>query len=136
MYDFVGPIRLAQWWAWWVLFLVFSILFLSIASFFCIHYIFCHSEESYFLDDEYDEPGSDSVSSGTYYFRAFSLRFEKLVGSVSVLGYDVFVTIGAESKADIFLRLQFSYLQESSPKVVNSLKRFDAQIPYIFQIRK
>ena len=56
------------------------------------------SEESDSLDDESDGDVSDSSSSGT---RALPLRFDKSVGRVSVLGYDVFVPIGVESKCDI-----------------------------------
>ena len=61
------------------------------------------SDKSYFLDDESGELGSDSRSSGTYSFRAFSLRFDESVGIVSVLGSDVFVPTGVNSKGDIFL---------------------------------
>ena len=37
-----------------------------------------------------------------YYFCAFSLRFENYVGSVSVLGSDIFASTVFESKSDIF----------------------------------
>ena len=49
------------------------------------------SNKSYSLDDESKDDGSDSGSSGTYSFPAFSLRFEKSVGCVSCLGSGVFV---------------------------------------------
>ena len=63
------------------------------------------------LDDEYDKLGSDSGSFGTYFFCAFSLRFENSVGSVSVYG------------------LTFLHQQESISKVVDSLHYSGDQIP-------
>ena len=45
-------------------------------------------DESDSLDDESDELVSDSKSSGTYCFRAFSFIFDKSV--VIILGSDVF----------------------------------------------
>ena len=54
------------------------------------------------LDDESDDDGSDSGSSGTYYFCAFSLRFDDYVGSVSGLGSGIFVPTGFDSKCYIF----------------------------------
>ena len=60
------------------------------------------SDKSDSLDDESDKLGSDSESSGTYYFCAFSLRFDKSIGSGSILGSDVFVTTRADSKSGIF----------------------------------
>ena len=58
------------------------------------------SDESDSLDDESDKLGSDCVSSGTYYFHAFSLRFYDSIGSVSVLRYGIFLPTGVESKGD------------------------------------
>ena len=49
---------------------------------------FLPSDESDLLDDDYEKLGSDSGSSGTYYFCAFSLHFDESV--VSVLGSDIF----------------------------------------------
>ena len=60
------------------------------------------SDESDFLNDESDSDGYNSKSSGTYYFCAFSLRFEYSAGSVGGLGYGVSVPIGVDSKCDIF----------------------------------
>ena len=54
------------------------------------------------LDDDYDKLGSDSGSSGTYSYRAISLRFDNYVGSVSVLGSDNFASTGVQSKCDVF----------------------------------
>ena len=48
---------------------------------------------------------------------------------VSGLGSGVFSTMGVESKSGI-LSLMFLYLQEPSPKLVDSLHSFGAQIPY------
>ena len=56
------------------------------------------SDESDSLYDESDELGSDSGSSGTYSFHAFSLRFDESIGIVSVLGSEVFAPTGFESK--------------------------------------
>ena len=81
------------------------------------------------LDYEYVELGYDSGSSATYYFRAFYLHVDKSVGSVSVLGSEMFAPTGVDSKCDI-LHLTFSHQQELIPKVVNSLKCFGAQITY------
>ena len=58
-------------------------------------------DQSDLLDDESDNDGYDSGSSGTYSFCAFSLRFDDSVGSVSCLGYGVFVPTGVKSKSDI-----------------------------------
>ena len=55
-------------------------------------------ENSYSLDDEYEDDVSDSGSSVTYYFCDFSLRFDNYVGSVNVLGSGVFTPTGVESK--------------------------------------
>ena len=57
-------------------------------------------EESDSPDDESDKLGSDSGSSGTYYYCNFSLRFDESV--VGVLGSNVFAPIGVESKGGIF----------------------------------
>ena len=58
-----------------------------------LSYIFFLSlDESDSLDDESDELGSDTRSSGTYYFCAFSLYFENSAVSVSVLGIYSFFT--------------------------------------------
>ena len=59
-------------------------------------------DESYSFDDEYDELGSESGSSGTYSFYNFSLHFDDSVGSVSVLGSDVSAPTGVDPKGDIF----------------------------------
>ena len=77
-------------------------------------------EESYLLDDEYDNDGSDSGSSGTF---NFSFCFDDSVGHVSGVGYGVFFPIGFKSKCDVFTLLHFSclYQKESSPNVLNSL---------------
>ena len=53
------------------------------------------SDESDLLDDESDNDGSDSGSSGAF---SFPLRFDNSVGRVISLGYGIFVTIGVESK--------------------------------------
>ena len=60
------------------------------------------SDESYLLNDESDNDGSDSVSYGTYYFYAFYLRFDDVVSSVSGLGSGIFVPTVVEFKYDIF----------------------------------
>ena len=59
-------------------------------------------DESDLLNDESDELGSDSGSSGTYSFCAFSLCFDHSVGSVSLFGCGIFAPTGVESKGDIF----------------------------------
>ena len=66
---------------------------------------FLSLNKSYSLNNESDELGSDSGSSGTYYFCAFSLIFDEFV--VSVLGSDVFSPIGFVSKDGIFLSKTF-----------------------------
>ena len=81
-----------------------------------------------FVDDESSNDGSDSGSSVTYYFCAFSLYFYNSVGSFRVLGSGVFAPTVVKSKYDFF-RLTCSHQQESSPKVVDSSKCFGAQIP-------
>ena len=68
---------------------------------------FLSSDEAYSLNDESDDDGSDSGSSGTYSFCAFSLRFDDSVGSVCGLGFGVFVPTGVKSKCDIFAFVVF-----------------------------
>ena len=53
-------------------------------------------DESKFLDDESEKFGSESGSSGTYYFCAFTLNAEYSVAGVSAS--DVFAPIGVKSK--------------------------------------
>ena len=60
-------------------------------------------EELDLLNDESDEIGSDSGYSVTYYFCTLYLPFDKFVGSVSVLGSDIFAPTGVDSKRDIFV---------------------------------
>ena len=72
------------------------------------------SDESDLLDDKFGELGSDYGSSGTYSFCAFSLCFDDSIGSVSVLGSEVFAPTGV------------------SPKVEDSLKYFGSQISDFF----
>ena len=50
------------------------------------------SDESDLIDDDSDFDGSDSGSSGRYYFCTFSFCFEDSVGSVGSLGSGVFCT--------------------------------------------
>ena len=78
-----------------------SVAFFFIASLFYFLY-FLSSYESYLLDYKSGGDGFDSGFSGTYYLCTFSLRFEDYVGSVSGLGFGVFVPTGVESKCDIF----------------------------------
>ena len=59
------------------------------------------------LDDESDKLGSDSGSSGMYYFCAF-FRFDESIVSVNVLGYVVFTPIRVEPKVDQLLALFWS----------------------------
>ena len=68
--------------------------------FYFLYYLSLNESES--LDDDYDDHGLNSGSSGTYSFCAFSLRFYNSVGSVSVLGSGVFSPIGVEYKWGIF----------------------------------
>ena len=65
------------------------------------------SDESGLIDDEYDDDGSDSGSSGTYYFWDLYLRFDYSVGSVSGLAYGIFVPTGVYPKCDIFAFVMF-----------------------------
>ena len=60
-------------------------------------------DESDSLDDESDNDGSDSGSSGTYSFCAFYLHFDDSVGSFSVLGFGIFAPTGIESKGNTFV---------------------------------
>ena len=73
-------------------------LFQYIALFDFDSLYFLSLDKSDLLDDEYGKLGSDSGSSGKYPFRDFSLRFDESIGSVSVLGSDVFAPIEVESK--------------------------------------
>ena len=63
---------------------------------------FLSSEKSDLLNDESDDDGYDSGSSGTYSFCAFSLCFDNSVGSVSPLGYVFFAPTVVGFKGDIF----------------------------------
>ena len=80
------------------------------------------------LDYESDDDGSDSGSSVTYKFPAFSLSFDDSVGSVSVLGSIILYRQGSSPNV-ILLHLTFSYLYQSNPRLVDSLKCFGAQTP-------
>ena len=80
---------------------------------------FLSSDESYSSEDESENDGSESRSSGTYAFCDFYLCLDNSVGSVSSLGSGVFAPTGIESKCDI-LHLTCLYQYELSPKVVNS----------------
>ena len=51
--------------------------------------------------------GLKFVSSGMYYFHAFSLHFENYVVRVSGLGSDIFVPTGVEYKCDNFAFVAF-----------------------------
>ena len=63
---------------------------------------FLSSGELDSLDDESEELGSDSRSSGTYSFHTFSSHFDDSVSSVNVFGSDVFPPTVVESKGGIF----------------------------------
>ena len=65
------------------------------------------SDQSYLFDDESDNDGSESGSSGMCSFPDFSLRFDDTIGCVSGLGSDIFVPTGVESKCDIFSFVMF-----------------------------
>ena len=56
------------------------------------------SEESDYLNDESDDDGYDSGSSGTC---DFTLSFDESIGRVSGLGSGVFFSIGVKSKCDV-----------------------------------
>ena len=58
------------------------------------------SNESDLLDNEYDNDGYGSGSSGTCFFK---LNFDNNVGPVSGLGSDIFVPTGVDSKCDVFV---------------------------------
>ena len=60
------------------------------------------SEKIIFADDEFDDDGSESGSSGTYSFTNCSLRFNNYVGSVGGLRSGIFVPTGVKSICDIF----------------------------------
>ena len=102
MITFFGQIRILQQQFERVLFWALPmILFLS-------HLLFLYSLSSdalYSLDDESGELGSDSGLSGTHYFCAFYLRFDKSIVSVIVLGSDLFAPTGVESKFGRLLAL-------------------------------
>ena len=66
------------------LFLLYLIYFMSL-------------DNIYFLDDESNDYGSDSVSTGTC---AFTLNFDNYVGRVSGVGSGVFVPIVVEYNCD------------------------------------
>ena len=61
---------------------------------------FLSSDESYLLNDESDDDGSGSVSSGKY---SFPFCFDGSVGRVRGLGYGVFLPTGVGSKCDVFV---------------------------------
>ena len=61
------------------------------------------SDGSDLINDESEELGYDSGSSGMYSFRAYSLCFDKFVVSVSILGSDFFAPTGVKSKGGQFL---------------------------------
>ena len=63
---------------------------------------FLSSDELDFLNDESDNDGYESGSSGSYSFHAFSLRFDNSFGSFSGLRSEVFVPTGVDPKCDIF----------------------------------
>ena len=71
------------------------------------------------LDHDSDDDGSDSGSSGTYSFTAFSVSFDDSTGRVSGLGSGIFVRTGVDPKCDI-LSLLCSYQLESNKKAVDS----------------
>ena len=72
------------------------------------------SDGSDSLNDESDDDGYDSRSSGMYSFNDVSLRFDESVVSVSVLGFDIFSPTEVKSKGDVFASDVFF------PKVVKS----------------
>ena len=91
------------------------------------------SDESYSLNDESDDDGSDSGSSSTYYFPDFSLCFDYSVVCFSGLGSGVFVATGVQSKCDIFAFVVFVTIGVES-RVVDSSKCFVTQTPcYLYQ---
>ena len=59
---------------------------------------FLSLDESDLLDDESDGPRYYSGSSGTYLFRAFSLRFNNSFVSVGIFGSDILAPTGVEPK--------------------------------------
>ena len=72
-------------------------------------------DKSESIDNESDKFGSESGSSGTYYFCDFSLRAEEYV--------------------DIFLRLNFSHQPESNTNVVESIQYFALALKFRFFVR-
>ena len=107
---------------------ILNAFFLSHRLLFYLLY-FLSSDESDSLDDESDKLGSDSGSYGTYSFRTFSLHFYNSVGSVSVLGSDVFAPTGFDYKGDIFASNIF-LPTGVDPKGCRFLENVGAQIPY------
>ena len=89
---------------------------------------FLSSEKSNYLDDDYDELGTDPGSSGRYFYCPFSLRFDNFV--FGVLGSDVFAPIGVESKGGIYENKVFVPTGVEA-KLVDSLHSFGAQILYV-----
>ena len=57
------------------------------------------ANQSYFLNDESDDDGSNSGSDGTY---TFYFLFGESIGRVCGVGYGVFVSTGIDSIGDIF----------------------------------
>ena len=90
---------------------------------------FLSLDKSDILYDDSEELDSDSISSGMYYFCGFSLRFGDYVGSVSVLGSDIFAPTRVESKGNIFASGAFIPTGVKS-KFGRLLEMFSAQIPY------
>ena len=108
---FIGWIRVALRLVWKVRFCAFKVIFTFISYHSLIFTTFLSSDDSDSLNDEFDYDGSDSWSSGTYYFPNFSLRFVNSVGSVSGSGCIIFVPRGVKSKCDI---LRFLWLHNRS----------------------
>ena len=79
------------------------ILFLSCPLFSDLLYLLS-SDESYFLDDESEDDGSDSGASGTC---DFPFCFYNSIGRVSSVGSDVFVPIGVESNYEVVMFVVF-----------------------------
>ena len=79
------------------------------------------SDKSYSFNDKSDCDDSDCVSSGTYSFHAFSLRFDDSVVSIRGLGSGVFVPTVVESKCGIFKFYMFELIRDKS-KVVRLVK--------------
>ena len=62
------------------------------------------SDKSDLIDDESDDDGFNSGSSGKY---AFSLSFKDSVGHISGLGFGIFSLIRVNSKCDIVVFVLF-----------------------------